>query len=281
MRRCGVWLPPVAPGSPAELNARLEKLYDPKTSRFPFHTPVGYNITDEEGAVLDGAVAAAAERAPIVETARGRDSPNCPASTYDGPDARVLGPLFGPNGAAAVGTGDAVVDLGAGIGKALAAAAIVSNASLIRGIELSESRFADGCKVLETLEREFDRTPGVAARGPKRRVELLHGDLFSMPKGFFADLPAQVVIYSYCNCFPYRLVAQIFRYAAELQRESVRLLVSKDLIKAADIPKALRASRRSSGPYLSAFYERRSPSVPKQAPSSSSLRGSVGRGLAL
>lgn len=275
--RCTVWLPPAAPGTAEALVARVQELFESPTSSFPFKTSAGYAISDGETEGIGRAMEAAASRLPSVRTSGGQA--NCHASTYDGPEAGVLGSLFAPGGAGAVGEGDAVVDLGAGIGKVLAAVAVATNATLIRGIELSASRYEVGCGVLRTLEREFAQRPQLAAPGRPRRVELVQGDLFDLPSGFFADLPARVVLFSYCNCFPYSLVSQIFRYAADLDRESVRLLTSKE-------PKAIPAALHRAGftgTVMRSFHERGRPGERPRTervrpPPLSVLRGGPGGG---
>lgn len=253
---CSVWIPPAAPGTKAELSSRLLHLYESAATPFPFtNSEAGYFISEEETEHIGKVVDEAFARTPPMKADIGRpDETLCHSSTYDGPRPDALASLFSPGGPGEAGAGDAVVDLGAGIGKQLVAAALVSNASLIRGIELGESRYADGCKVLKTLEQLFVQRPELGASGPRRRVELVHGDLFAPPAGFFADLPERVVFYSYCNCFPYRLIKRIFAYAADLGRESVRLLASKAPLTP-DLPLGLRRAG-NTGTVLSEFYER-------------------------
>lgn len=267
--RCGVWLPPLASvGDAATLIARVEEIIEAPTTPFPFQTSAGYYINPQEGKAIDEATAAR-----VTTRAGGkRDTPGCAAQTYDGPTAKVLGGLFAPGGAGAVGAGDAVLDLGAGIGKVLVVAALVSNASMIRGIELGASRFEEGCRVLQTLEREFEQRPELAAPGPRRRVELIRGDLFALPGSFFTDMPQNVVMYSYCNCYPYQLVGQIFKYAADLERDSVRLLASKEPLR--DMPTGLRRAG-FTGTIMSAYFERLRPGVGLR-PESFAVRPSPG-----
>jgi len=242
---CTALLPPLAPAETHELVARMVRVLEGDGTVFPFKARLGWGISNEEQMQIDGVAAAHAGEDD-------RKLPNCVPNTYGSHDLEYLAGLFVPGARGELADADTLVELGAGIGRVMAVAALVSNSS-IRGIELSPTRFEIGCRVLGLLEQSFkNRTEALTAINVvsgeacpvSRRVELWRGDLLRAPAGLLradsirrgeaVSWPGALTFFSYADCLPDMLLDQIMRLASSASHGCVRLLVSRSTSRRAN-----------------------------------------------
>jgi len=137
--------------------------------------------------------------------------------------------------------GDVLVDLGAGIGYVLAAAALLTN-STGRGIELSPTRAQRACEALTALStaltKEGSHIVGAKAVAPAsaglRHFSIWQADLFQPPPPLWeapSDPARQLAAFSYANCFGDSFIQSIMKAVAKLPHPNVRLMISKLLEK--------------------------------------------------
>jgi len=157
----------------------------------------------------------------------------CTADTYGTFPLKLLAKAW--TEAHTLAKGDLLVDLGAGNGYVLVAAALLTNASG-RGVELSLSRFRTACEILEMLQallagRNGHHNLAAPASAGVRRFEVFLGDLFEPPYGLRWALPpnpeGQTIIFSYSNCFGDEFIERIMRMVMQVPHERVKLMISK------------------------------------------------------
>jgi len=228
--RCAVLLPPLAQTTLDDLVKRASELIEGTDSIFPFQSPgFGYVISDEEKKSLDNIV---------LSREGGEKHAACQPHTYGDMRVELIAKMFLPGGRGELSNEDVLVDLGAGVAKVMATAALVSNAS-VRGVELSAERYKDGCLVLKLLEKLFQNVTLELAASDKesscpmsRVVELYHGDLLDPPPLLTrppspAESGGALTFFSYANCLPHGLLKKMFRDIANNPHPCVRLLTSK------------------------------------------------------
>merc|ERR1712129_557678 len=177
--------------------------------------------------------------------APGEKMPLCHPSTYDGHSIARLAEVFMPGAVGQLSQVDAVIDLGAGIGKVLAVVALTTNASG-RGIELSLERYVVGCSVLRLLANTFARDASIGVQtSTVRRFELWQGDLLKPPAELLRA-PSQVdgalTFFTYANCLSYGLIEQIMRLVSQNIHPCVRLLTTKAPNTLSQVHEGLRRS---------------------------------------
>eukprot|EP00747_Dinoflagellata_sp_TGD_P028009 gnl/TRDRNA2_/TRDRNA2_132970_c0_seq1.p1 gnl/TRDRNA2_/TRDRNA2_132970_c0~~gnl/TRDRNA2_/TRDRNA2_132970_c0_seq1.p1 ORF type:complete len:232 (+),score=37.18 gnl/TRDRNA2_/TRDRNA2_132970_c0_seq1:75-698(+) len=131
---------------------------------------------------------------------------------------------------------DTLVDLGAGVGRVLAAAALLTNMSA-RGIELSDSRAHTACGVLELAKATLTnatlgvQAPATGADSASSRIfEVWRGDLLRPPPEALSSSAApsgRLVAFSYCNCFGDNFIDKILRLVSSAPHPKVTLMISK------------------------------------------------------
>lgn len=200
-----------------------------KKPLFPFKSVgFGFAINSEEAASIDEA---------MINKANNQDLAACNPHTYGDASVEMLVQMFLPGGRGELSAEDVLVDLGAGVAKVMAVASLVTNASS-RGIELSAERYKDGCKVLKTLEQVFldeslqlSLPSGSTKPSGSRLVELWLGDLLDAPKSLMEPQGigerGALTFFSYANCLPNELLAQMFSDISRNPHQCVRLLTSK------------------------------------------------------
>lgn len=154
----------------------------------------------------------------------------CSAATYGTYPLRLLAKAW-----SGLRTGDVLVDLGAGIGYVLAAAALLTNSSG-RGIELSPTRAQRACEALTALSSVLTKegsgmSKAVApASAGSRHFVIWQADLFQPPSSLWeapVDPARQLTAFSYANCFGDSFIQRIMKSVAALPHSNVRLMISK------------------------------------------------------
>mmetsp|Transcript_14881 Transcript_14881/g.42706 ORF Transcript_14881/g.42706 Transcript_14881/m.42706 type:complete len:278 (+) Transcript_14881:36-869(+) len=115
------------------------------------------------------------------------------------------------------GMGAVVHDLGAGLGRPTLRAVLLHGASAGVGVELSSTRWREGCSALRTLGR---RLAGAAERPrdrPTARVELRLGD------ALLADVSGATRVLLFATCFPAEVVQTLQRKLLEELPDGARV----------------------------------------------------------
>jgi len=266
-QHCEVDLPMLAAAPHTALVQRAEHLLEDGGSTFPFVTEAGYNISLAEARAVDQTVKN--------RMAPGDKMPLCQPSTYDGHSISRLAEVFMPGAVGQLSPADALVDLGAGIGKVLAVVALTTNASA-RGIELSSERYVVGCGVLRLLAKTFARGTGIGVQtGRVRRFELWQGDLLKPPAELLrapSRVDGALTFFTYANCLSYGLLEQVMRLVSQNMHPCVRLLTTKAPNTLSQVHEGLRRSRKQGG-FYSLFT--RDGDLCRDTASSNETRGSI------
>lgn len=120
--------------------------------------------------------------------------------------------------------GDTFMDLGSGLGKLVADAAILAGASRSIGVELSDFRWSEGCKALGMIASNLDGggTGGSGAGGGHRgglmrHMELRRGNMLH------ADVSSADVVYVASLCFRPGLMEQLRAVLARKLKTGARV----------------------------------------------------------
>merc|ERR1711957_713739 len=119
--------------------------------------------------------------------------------------------------------------MGAGIGYALVAAALLTNMSG-RGIELSATRAETACQVMRvTYDILMNKSFGIGAVdvAHSRKFEIWKGDILNPPPALLAPTaPGEMLVFSYANCFGPKFIDRMLQLVGDIPYKKIKLMIS-------------------------------------------------------